>query len=196
MPEVFVEQMTATVEVWYEPTDIHKAAKPFQKEGYKFISYLSPNLKELQVIRSHFNIPERLPSALPSLHSDGTIPHRGGDRDFYHHLFSFLPGLRLLLVKMGKSGSFVVQRAGSDCRNGSPSHQNLTFKAHLAPNVPDEAVVNVSGSGDCMAAGVIHGLINGWQDIDRSISLGTFAASCSLRSRQTVPAAITSAALN
>lgn len=35
------------VTVWYEPTDVDKARKPFLSDAWKSLSYSSPNLAEL-----------------------------------------------------------------------------------------------------------------------------------------------------
>jgi sugar/nucleoside kinase (ribokinase family) len=68
-------------------------------------------------------------------------------------LFQLMPNLRLLLVKLGKMGSLVVsnnkyhcQKALTQPKNGVSADLSVGF--YEAPNVPDEELVNVSGSGD------------------------------------------------
>jgi sugar/nucleoside kinase (ribokinase family) len=50
----------------------------------------------------------------------------------------------------------------------------------------DGKIANVSGCGDCLAAGIITGMLRGWKESD-CITLGLRAANQSLTSYETVP---------
>lgn len=50
----------------------------------------------------------------------------------------------------------------------------------------DEEIANVSGCGDCLAAGIITGILKGWKE-SSCILLGLHAAKQSLISYETVP---------
>ena len=56
-------------------------------------------------------------------------------------------------------------------------------------------VVSVSGCGDCLAAGIITGILRGWKE-SSCVSLGLHAAKESLISYETVPTTLISLPVN
>lgn len=44
------DQMQCFFQVYYEPTDVNKASKPFLSESWRALTCISPNLRELRAI--------------------------------------------------------------------------------------------------------------------------------------------------
>ncbi|GAV03573.1 hypothetical protein RvY_13970 [Ramazzottius varieornatus] len=169
--------------VWYETTDLHKAENAFLTSHWWHISYISPNLNELK------SIFKRLGLSLPA-DIDG-IADGSGHVATVSHIFQHIPSLQILLLKLGKRGSLLlstteVHQPFSNVKVWRQSQPTVYARFYDAPAVASGDIVNVSGSGDCMASGIIHGILNGWS-IDQSVDLGTKAAACSLLSLKTVP---------
>lgn len=49
--------ITFVFAVWFEPTDVDKAIKPFLSESWKALTYTSPNLVELCAINQALGLP-------------------------------------------------------------------------------------------------------------------------------------------
>ncbi|XP_055339804.1 uncharacterized protein LOC129589226 isoform X1 [Paramacrobiotus metropolitanus] len=176
------------VPVFYEPTDINKATKAFLTSHWKEIAFLSPNIKELQKIMAHFDIDR-------GLHPTAAGPHSLSiAEESFQRLFDQLPQLRVLLVKFGKQGSWVVSRSPPDqpVNCDSPNvTRALHFRHYTAPPVTSSQLVSVSGGGDCMVSGLISGILSGY-NLDQAVIIGTAAAALSLKSDVSVPRSISS----
>uniref|UniRef100_A0A8C9T7J7 Zgc:136858 n=1 Tax=Scleropages formosus TaxID=113540 RepID=A0A8C9T7J7_SCLFO len=164
------------VPVWFEPTDSDKACKPFLSESWKTLTYTSPNLMELCTMNRTLGLPT--PKVLPQtldevLHCAALL-----SRPLLEHL-------RCVVVTLGPLGVLVCgeRRDGTVClktKTGPPS--GLLNAVHYpSMNVLPEDIVNVSGAGDSLAAGMIAGLLQGW-GTDDCVHMGLLAAQLSLKS--------------
>ncbi|XP_032682752.1 pseudouridine-metabolizing bifunctional protein C1861.05 isoform X2 [Odontomachus brunneus] len=180
----------ANVPVWYEPTDIQKAAKIFEvgRQWQNVLHFISPNLYELRVISRFFDIPvikntnwetearlmagklsEHIPVIITTLGPQGVLVTRGASE---HEPF------------YDKDGKLVVN---------SPIVSRL-YSIEKSATESDE-VINVSGCGDCLTAGVIYGI---HRDLNESncISIALKAAALSLKSFDTVPSTLKVLSIN
>eukprot|EP00105_Crassostrea_gigas_P002134 XP_011414561.1 PREDICTED: pseudouridine-metabolizing bifunctional protein C1861.05 [Crassostrea gigas] len=174
------------VPVFFEPTDMYKANKPFQVNVGKFVTITTPNLNELRSMYKFLT----------------------GNLDSEHHgSFDDLPLNSLLmecilmckvvtlhiptvLVTLGKHGLALCQRhlAGTPNR-GIPIKDGsyLTVDLYPVPKSKEPAkIISVSGAGDCLASAVISGFTRG-RDLDLGIKQGLVAAQLSLTSHHAVP---------
>uniref|UniRef100_A0ABM5GEK5 Uncharacterized protein isoform X4 n=1 Tax=Pogona vitticeps TaxID=103695 RepID=A0ABM5GEK5_9SAUR len=172
--------------VCYEPTDVDKASKPFFSDSWKTLACISPNLRELRAISwtLGYPAPADLPSKLDAiLEIAATLA------------CPLLKELHCVMVTLGQHGVLVCGRnvGGSVslhpgiCNKGAT--KELCASYYPAIPVPAEEIVNVSGAGDSLMAGVIAGLLAG-DDTDTCIRLGLLSASLSLRSFEPVSPAI------
>ncbi|XP_045028924.1 uncharacterized protein LOC116921268 isoform X2 [Daphnia magna] len=176
------------VPVWYEPTDTKKAAKPFTIVGCRSaIAYTSPNLSELKKI---------VETIQPGLSCKNDLNLNQTIEEIQDPLtklcIPLLDTAQCIMVTLGKLGMMIVRRgAKADRLPVAPwQHQpndEITATYYSAPTV--DHIVSVSGAGDCLAAGFITGIINGWEQ-DKCAAFGLQAAACSLRHSPAVPAAL------
>ncbi|XP_033120671.1 pseudouridine-metabolizing bifunctional protein C1861.05-like [Anneissia japonica] len=184
------------IPIWYEPTCALKAIKPFETNAGKFLTYVSPNLRELRQMYAAV---------------EGHQPQSVHDEDMSltdiirecHHLCSVLisHGLHCIILTLGPDGilvcrntepedmfpcSYVTRRDESAMSMASLLHYPACSEVHL----PGE-VVSVSGAGDCLASGVMAGILQGHEP-DICIKGGLLAANHSIRSLKTVPDSIRS----
>jgi len=107
-----------------------------------------------------------------------------------------VPQFRALMVTMGSHG-FVMVRRSFPGEEDSPLHQSQdggdVVGLHFPkPSLPSSQIVSVSGAGDCLAAGFMHGLLRRLP-LSQCAALGSAAAAASLQSSATVPTAVAAA---
>jgi len=107
-----------------------------------------------------------------------------------------VPQFRALMVTLGSHG-FVMVRRSAPGEEDSPLLQSQdggdVVGLHFPkPSLPTRQIVSVSGAGDCLAAGFMHGLLRGLP-LSQCAALGTAAAAASLQSSATVPTAVAAA---
>uniref|UniRef100_M3XK43 Zgc:136858 n=2 Tax=Latimeria chalumnae TaxID=7897 RepID=M3XK43_LATCH len=169
--------------VWYEPTTESKANKPFLSDSWKSLTFTFPNLGELRAMNQALGLP--VPAELPS----------GLDDVISFALASSHPLLEYLQCVVVTLGSHGVLLCGRN--NGGSISFQLGGKTQNSkgepcavhyPAVPvlQEDILNVSGAGDCLAAGMIAGMLAG-QETDTCVRMGLLAAYLSLRSHDSVP---------
>ncbi|XP_021163178.2 pseudouridine-metabolizing bifunctional protein C1861.05 [Fundulus heteroclitus] len=167
--------------IWYEPTDVDKACKPFLSDAWKSLSYLSPNLKELCMINKTLGLtaPEvdvvlELPSTLDGILLLAVALSR-----------PLLENLHCLVVTLGPDGVLLCGEhdAGSvDLRPRTHRGKRRLCGLHYpALTVTPEEIVNVSGAGDSFAGALMAGILQG-KDTDRCVRMGLLAARMSLAS--------------
>ncbi|XP_051160124.1 uncharacterized protein LOC127280860 [Leptopilina boulardi] len=169
--------------VWYEPTDFQKATKIFQT-GYKWenaLHFISPNRNELLAIAKYFEIPipnnelktyetikqvaellaEQIPVVITTLGSHGVLVTRKSseNRAFYNE--------KCQLIENEDIQSHLYKPLSQ--MEKDPIHHN-----------------SVSGCGDCLAAGIIVGILNKFTEAE-CILLGLKAAAISFKSFEAVP---------
>ncbi|XP_039312020.1 pseudouridine-metabolizing bifunctional protein C1861.05 isoform X2 [Solenopsis invicta] len=172
----------ANVPVWYEPTDIQKAARIFQvgPQWENVLHFISPNWNELKVISEHLGIPviaETLdPAAVKSV---------------AERLSKHIP---VVVTTLGAQGVLVTRKASQNepfyDESGKLVVSSSSVTSRLYPAVDGAErtgeIVSVSGCGDCLTAGIIYGIHKNLDEVG-CISLALEAAALSLRSYDAVP---------
>ncbi|KAK7602810.1 hypothetical protein V9T40_006784 [Parthenolecanium corni] len=148
---------------WFEPTDWNIISKPFIKPLGRVVDFISPNLRELQILAEHLTGKSR----------DKTVSNRSLEailteaRDCAVHVLPFVPNI---MVTLGKNGLIMVNEE----------------KATYYEAVERHNVDHVYGVGDCTVAGFIVAFLNGLPEV-QCVSVGMNAALQSLKSSQTIP---------
>ncbi|XP_037508326.2 uncharacterized protein LOC119384104 [Rhipicephalus sanguineus] len=166
--------------MFFEPTDVRKAVKPFLSDAWRHLSIISPNLAELRAMHA------ALASALgtretidgPAASTVATDPVEEGAL-LGSRLARHIP---VVLVTLGVHGALLVERLPSETtKEGQEPVKVLHY-----PTSKLESVQSVSGAGDCLAGGFLCGLLQQlpW---DRCMGIGMAAARRSLMSSDTVP---------
>ena len=148
---------THRVPLFFEPTDLRKAALPLSSPTPSALTYCSPNLPELRAMLATLpGEPEELGS-LSLATAEQVLPRVAAAtaRLLEHY------GISVVMVTLSECGVLVVRR-------GPPSAP-LPLRGALGPNsgevsgvwypgepVDRQSVVSVSGAGDCLAAGTLH----------------------------------------
>uniref|UniRef100_A0A3P9L1V8 Pseudouridine-metabolizing bifunctional protein C1861.05 n=1 Tax=Oryzias latipes TaxID=8090 RepID=A0A3P9L1V8_ORYLA len=164
------------INVWYEPTDVERASKPFLTDAWKYLSYSSPNMAELCNMNKTLGIatPDVLPTSLSEiLHVAVSL-----SRPLLEHL-------HCLVVTLGSNGVLLCGEHSADSVNlqlrKQKKKRQLCAVHYPALNVSPEETVNVSGAGDSFAGALIAGIIQG-KDTDNCVRMGLLAAKMSLAS--------------
>ncbi|XP_024137580.1 pseudouridine-metabolizing bifunctional protein C1861.05 [Oryzias melastigma] len=168
------------INVWYEPTDVERASKPFLSDAWKSLSYSSPNMAELCNMNKTLGIatPNVLPTSLDEiLHVAVSL-----SRPLLEHL-------HCLVVTLGSNGVLLCGEKNADSVNLQPRKQKrkrqLCAVHYPALMVPPEETVNVSGAGDSFAGALIAGVIQG-KDTENCVRMGLLAAKMSLASQHPI----------
>lgn len=176
------------VAVWFEPTNVDKACKPFLSDSWKALSFFSPNLAELRAVNQALGLP--VPAVVPSSLDDVLGSALALSLPLLEHL-------RCVVVTLGPHGVLLC----GDAEGVAVSLQGAEYKHQPGgrlcgvhyPAIPISAgdIVNVSGAGDSLAAGLMAGMLQG-QDSDTCVKMGLLAADMSLRSHDPVSPALSS----
>ncbi|XP_011505540.1 PREDICTED: pseudouridine-metabolizing bifunctional protein C1861.05 [Ceratosolen solmsi marchali] len=168
------------IPVWYEPTDINKALKIFEcgPRWQQVLHFISPNVNELMAIAKHLQIP---------------IPSNESNTDFeiVKKTSEFLAQrIPVVITTLGEQGVLITRKSSAnelllDKNNDSIESSAIQSRLYPPLNFAGE-IISVSGCGDCLAAGIITGILKGWKESD-CVSLGLLAAKQSLTSHETVP---------
>ncbi|XP_073506218.1 uncharacterized protein [Phyllobates terribilis] len=167
----------SAVPVCYEPTDIDKASKPFTSNSWTALTYLSPNIKELLAINRTLGYVE-----------DIDIPCKLEDMvDTAISLsLPLLENIHCVIVTLGAHGVLLCGhrrgRTVSLRAKDKVSRDDLCAVHYPAAPIPPEEIINVSGAGDSLMAGLLTGVLAEY-DTDTCVRLGLLAARLSLRSR-------------
>ncbi|XP_033019145.1 pseudouridine-metabolizing bifunctional protein C1861.05-like isoform X1 [Lacerta agilis] len=179
--------------VCYEPTDVDKASKPFLSESWRALACISPNLRELRAINRTLGHP--VPADLPSTLEDAV-------KTALTLAQPLLGELRCVVVTLGQHGVLVCCQ-NMDGRlsllpgtfNKATASDELCAVHYPAIPVPTEEIVNVSGAGDSLMAGILAGLLAG-EDMDDCVRMGLLSASFSLHSYEPVSPDISTTSVN
>lgn len=178
------------VPVWFEPTDVDKACKPFLSDSWKSLTYTSPNIGELKAMNVSLGC--MVPSEMPVLLNDFINTTLMLAKPLLEHLLC-------VVVTLGSLGVLLCGRSEGRTMLIHPNQkQNRTGKvcAVYYPAIPlSQEVVNVSGAGDCFAAGMIAGILSG-KEMDTCVRMALLAASQSLKSNDPVPPKISRATVS
>ncbi|XP_064596693.1 uncharacterized protein LOC135463364 [Liolophura sinensis] len=179
------------VPVCFEPTDIHKAGKPFLTSAGDRLTYTSPNLSELRLMYSCVTGKSSQVSDSRSLHAKMTEAAM-----LCEELTWRVP---VVMVTLGKDGVLLCHRLQDDeyppTAGNIPKISDKMNAMHVpACSIKEEEIVSVSGAGDCLVSATISAILKG-HDLQRSVRAGMLAAMLSLRSYDPVPKAISSCQL-
>ncbi|XP_068258428.1 uncharacterized protein [Nyctibius grandis] len=178
--------------VCYEPTDENKASKPFLSDSWKALTYISPNLQELRAINRTLGNP--LPAELPSRLEDVVQTAMALACPLLAHLCC-------VVVTLGAHGVLLCGKSVGGSISLCPGAHNQTAAASLcathypAIHVSREEIVNVSGAGDSLMAGILAGMLDK-HDTDTCVRMGLLAASLSLRSYEPISPEISTSSVN
>ncbi|XP_069823709.1 uncharacterized protein [Dendropsophus ebraccatus] len=167
----------SAVPVCYEPTDIDKASKPFTSNSWTALTYISPNLRELLSINRALGYVE-----------DVDIPCKLEDMvDTAISLsLPLLENIHCVIVTLGAHGVLLCghRRDGTVSLRAKDkvSRDDLCAVHYPAATISPEEIVNVSGAGDSLMAGLLTGVLAQY-DTDACVRMGLLAARLSLRSR-------------
>ncbi|XP_069619371.1 uncharacterized protein [Ranitomeya imitator] len=167
----------SAVPVCYEPTDIDKASKPFTSNSWTALTYLSPNIKELLAINRTLGYVE-----------DIDIPCKLEDIvDMAISLsLPLLENIHCVIVTLGAHGVLLCghrrDRTVSLRAEDKVLRDDLCAVHYPAAPIPPEEIINVSGAGDSLMAGLLTGVLAEY-DTDTCVRMGLLAARLSLRSR-------------
>ncbi|XP_067124021.1 uncharacterized protein [Centruroides vittatus] len=180
--------------VWYEPTDIVQAKKPFLTEDWKSLTYSSPNYNELRMMYSCVSGKD-----LKSLESEEIerIPLETIIKCCIQLSEPLMHYLHTLIVTLGAKGVLVVTKSTNDEKFPIWNIRKSKVKPSVT-HFPSEkclSVVSVSGAGDCFAAATIASIIDEC-DRENCVRAGIRASILSLKSYQAVPNDMTSSILN
>ncbi|XP_010125682.1 PREDICTED: pseudouridine-metabolizing bifunctional protein C1861.05-like [Chlamydotis macqueenii] len=178
--------------VCYEPTDENKASKPFLSDSWKVLTYISPNLQELRAINR--TLGNHLPAELPSRLEDVVQTAMSLARPLLAHLCC-------VVVTLGAHGVLLCGKSLEGSISLHPGAHEQTAAASLcathypAIHVSREEIVNVSGAGDSLMAGILAGML-AKHDTDTCVRMGLLAASLSLRSYEPISPEISTSSVS
>ncbi|XP_009885701.1 PREDICTED: pseudouridine-metabolizing bifunctional protein C1861.05-like [Charadrius vociferus] len=178
--------------VCYEPTDENKASKPFLSDSWKALTYISPNLQELRAINRTLGNP--LPAELPSRLEDVVQTAVALARPLLAHL-------HCVVVTLGAHGVLLCGKSPGGSISLCPGAHEKTAAASLcaahypAVHISREEIVNVSGAGDSLMAGILAGML-AKHDTDTCVRMGLLAASLSLRSYEPISPEISTSSVS
>ncbi|XP_077195959.1 uncharacterized protein LOC143838487 isoform X3 [Paroedura picta] len=178
--------------VYYEPTDVDKASKPFFSDSWRALASISPNLRELRAINRTLGHP--VPADLPSKLEDVV-------ETAVALALPLLQELHCMVITLGQHGVLVCGRSMDGSVSLHPGSCSKTTAGELCAThypalpVPVEEIVNVSGAGDSFMAGMIAGMLDGG-NTDDCVRMGLLSASLSLRSYEPVSPEISAASVS
>ncbi|XP_056367784.1 uncharacterized protein LOC130263955 [Oenanthe melanoleuca] len=178
--------------VCYEPTDVNKASKPFLSDSWKALTFISPNLQELRAINRTLGNP--LPAELPSRLEDVI-------QAAVALACPLLAHLHCVLVTLGAHGVLLCGKSLGGSISLYPGAPEQAAAARLCaahyPAIPisREEIVNVSGAGDSLMAGILAGMLAG-HDTGTCVRMGLLAASLSLRSYEPISPEISTSSVS
>ena len=160
--------VSLNIPTWFEPTSCEKAIRPIQANCFSLLTYISPSTDELYAISNTFEP-----------HSDD--PHEFDLNLVEKHVNQVLKGMfspendiKHVIVTLGRHG--VAHGCGKD-------ENDVIFSHFSATKV--NAKKNCTGAGDSLAAGTIHGILDG-KDMEKSIKMGMMAARKSLLAEEAI----------
>ncbi|XP_026285696.1 uncharacterized protein LOC113211521 isoform X1 [Frankliniella occidentalis] len=177
------------VPVWFEPTDIHKAAKPLQTDSWMTIDFVSPNFNELSIMCKALSSDKCHFFDYLDLSDEDVVKEA-------QYLASLLgEHVRTVIATLGHRGIVICRREDADepffliSSDGHakrlPHQSSRSLQARFYP-APVCQPVSVSGAGDCWNAGFISAALQGKTEIS-CVKAGFSAALCSLAATSAVP---------
>ncbi|KAL9961537.1 hypothetical protein ACROYT_G030495 [Oculina patagonica] len=190
------------IPVWFEPTCIMKAEKPFLSDAWHSITYVSPNLKELRTMSSAIMKQESLkhkPRPGNNNADDKDRPLEDIITECLHLCKPLLKHIHCVVVTLGKDGALVCRDTAADTpfptahrSSHLPTRQHSLVSARHFPALgPGSHVLvgNVTGAGDSFAAAMASFIIQGFSP-DICVKAGILAAQYSLQSQDAIAPAV------
>ncbi|XP_057332372.1 uncharacterized protein LOC130672097 [Microplitis mediator] len=190
--EVIDIAVNCLVPVWYEPTDVKKACKIFENDKWKSVlRFVSPNIKELFTMSEYFSLTK---SSIKSFNEDDIDINE--IKELTEKLAEYIP---VVFTTMGSKGLFVARNSEQnelhdllDLQRSISNQCQVKSKFYPSLMKLDKRELtrkkfSVSGCGDCLAAGIITGMLKQMDD-ESCVTLGLQAAAVSLQSLESVPA--------
>ncbi|XP_042427937.1 pseudouridine kinase-like isoform X2 [Zingiber officinale] len=190
------------IPVWFEPVSVKKSTRISSIVNY--ITYASPNEIELIAMAN---------SLLPEKEFKFQLDPNGSKMHSVESLFQMLKpaisfvlckGIKCLVVTLGQAGVFLCFRDWPQCKIQDLKSSKLASFSSMPHAIVDEgqlgvefqayhfpalnsSVVNPTGAGDCLVAGVIASICSGL-DLMRSVAIGIAVAKAAVESKTNVPA--------
>ncbi|XP_057309342.1 uncharacterized protein LOC130647488 [Hydractinia symbiolongicarpus] len=169
------------VPVWFEPTGLEKASKPFH--SLNNVTYASPNFVELKAIHSAIT------------KSKNTQLEIKEDWEWYQiieecsrYIGGCLKCIDNLVITLGKHGVLIVRknhqelfplRASSHSMSSDSMGPSVTHYKAVREDLLPVSVKSVSGAGDSFAGAMLYGIMQQY-DADVCVKSGLLAAYMSL----------------
>ncbi|BES95395.1 hydrolase activity, acting on glycosyl bonds [Nesidiocoris tenuis] len=171
------------IPVWFEPTDILKASKPFGTDLWKCITCTSPNMNELKAMAGAAGLPfdEQF-----NFEDDTALI-----KQLVYLSQPLCEHIPLLMITMGKGGLLIISRESDGPMMNVITSQGRALQGKLNvryyPAIPAKNIINSIGAGDSTVAGFIDGLLRGCSEAE-CVTLGHKACSAALNCYSAVPA--------
>ncbi|XP_018564325.1 pseudouridine-metabolizing bifunctional protein C1861.05 [Anoplophora glabripennis] len=162
-----------SIPVLFEPTDVEISDKPFKTPYWKAIKLITPNLNELKHVTTFLNIPKNTTISSPL------------DEAIYLAKQLASGWIENVIVTLGPSGVLIARRGLATDSLLNYQQTSEVLVRHYPCNVIED-FVNVSGAGDCLASGIVVGILKGLSEA-RCLSIGFSAAKSALYSQSAVP---------
>lgn len=157
------------VPVFYEPTDMNVASKPFEqlpRHLTESIKYISPNIYELEAICKALKPADSIDLPASDLQRAYALMEHVGEY------------FDCIILTLGAQGVMLKQSCGGGGAGRGSIHYPLTKELNN--------IVNVSGAGDSFVAGFLTGMLKGLPE-ERCVAFGFYAAERALLSESPVP---------
>jgi sugar/nucleoside kinase (ribokinase family) len=180
--------------VFYEPTDMSLAGKPFEldRSCYEQIKFISPNLYELRKIADTLKVSPEMMSTIKI--EDATTMH--DEHKLFHEIIELCERLHTdnIIVTVGRLGVFVHRKAHdletffTKDLSYSTEKTGKNNRNRYYPGKSIEKIVNASGAGDAFVAGFISAMLKHRPE-EICVAVGFEAAKSALMSKRAVPKA-------
>lgn len=186
--------------VFYEPTDMLIAGKPFElnPEQYRQIKFMTPNVHELRKIAQTLKPSLSIASTVAATHDDDSNIVNEKFLNEVAELCDKLHDIENIIVTAGCHGIFIQRFFNSestfftndfkyiDCEESGGGGVRKKSLRHYPSMTIERDVKSSSGAGDSFCAGFITGMLNHKSEAI-CVSIGLEAAIVSLRSVNAVP---------
>ena len=180
-----------SVPFFYEPADLSKATKPLTSPHHDAITFTSPNLNELNSMLATLPSPPEPVKILSNENIESSVRVIGAAaKQLLEHY-----KISCIVVTLSENGVVIVRRGKPDdplpIKNNMNTCDDSVVSGVWYPCLnPCDAVVSVSGAGDCLTAGFISAALQG-RDQAAAVSAGLQAARLSCSVSAAVPDTLT-----
>ncbi|KAH8237881.1 hypothetical protein KR032_005417 [Drosophila birchii] len=186
MASILQQAQSNKIPVFFEPTDMFIAGKPFKllPELTKSIRLIKPNLQELKTIT------EAITGQPVALELSTKLPQEKLLQQAKYMINQIDSHFNCIIATLGDHGVLLSYRTDAeenatrllDVSKSAVPHRIRFYAAPLVPNI-----VNVSGAGDSFCAGFITALLQEGRSLSECVAAGFVAAEKALQSESAVP---------